>query len=84
VLDLKRGLAAAEERARSELGMVLPSEMFYQLMPSRPDARAPAIERYTRGDAGGAVEVVGFAPGARTGVQAIELPAAKPADIANP
>jgi cell division protein FtsB len=32
VKDLKRGLAAAEERARSELGMVLPEESFYQIM----------------------------------------------------
>jgi cell division protein FtsB len=32
VQDLKRGLAAAEERARSELGMVLPEESFYQIM----------------------------------------------------
>lgn len=33
VQDLKKGLAAAEERARSELGMVLPNERFYQIMP---------------------------------------------------
>lgn len=38
VQDLKRGLAAAEERARSELGMVLPEESFYQIMtPPRAD-----------------------------------------------
>lgn len=32
VQDLKRGLAAAEERARSELGMVLPDESFFQIV----------------------------------------------------
>ena len=33
VQDLKQGLAAAEERARSELGMVAPGETFYQITP---------------------------------------------------
>lgn len=41
VQDLKKGLAAAEERARSELGMVLPNERFYQIMPF-PDAVSEA------------------------------------------
>ena len=35
VLDLKRGLAAAEERARTELGMVAEGETFYQSTPSQ-------------------------------------------------
>ncbi len=33
VLDLKNGLAAIEERARSELGMIQKGETFYLLVP---------------------------------------------------
>jgi cell division protein FtsB len=32
VLDLKQGLSAIEERARSDLGLVKPEETFYQLV----------------------------------------------------
>jgi len=35
VRDLKQGLDAAEERARSELGMVRADETFYQIMSLR-------------------------------------------------
>ncbi|MGB1239803.1 MAG: cell division protein FtsB [Pseudomonadales bacterium] len=34
VKDLRRGLIAVEERARSELGMIKPDETFYQLIES--------------------------------------------------
>lgn len=34
VLDLKKGLAAIEEKARSELGMLRRNETFYQYVPS--------------------------------------------------
>jgi len=39
VRDLKVGLDAVEERARSELGMVRHNEIYFQLLD---DARAPA------------------------------------------
>ena len=36
VADLKQGLAAAEERARTDLGMIADGETFYQITPYRP------------------------------------------------
>jgi cell division protein FtsB len=41
VRDLKTGMAALEERARSDLGMISRNETFYQVVPARP-AGAPA------------------------------------------
>lgn len=41
VKDLKQGLAAAEERARTELGMIKAGETFYQIAPAAPEV-APA------------------------------------------
>lgn len=38
VRDLKDGLAAAEERARTELGMIHRDETFYQIAPAPPAA----------------------------------------------
>jgi cell division protein FtsB len=38
VLDLRQGLAAAEERARTELGMIHSGETFYQIAPAAPPA----------------------------------------------
>jgi cell division protein FtsB len=47
VADLKGGLVAVEERARSELGMIGPNETFYQVVarvaPPSP-AAAPSLE----------------------------------------
>ena len=36
VRDLKTGMAALEERARSDLGMIARNETFYQVVPARP------------------------------------------------
>ncbi len=38
VEDLKEGLEAAEERARTELGMIHADETFYQITRSQPPA----------------------------------------------
>jgi len=37
VLNLKNGRAAAEERARTDLGMIGKSETFYQVVPASGD-----------------------------------------------
>ena len=45
VMDLKDGMAAVEERARSEMGMIARGETFYQIMekprPPAPGRRSP-------------------------------------------
>src|ERR1700726_4516204 len=40
VRDLKAGMDALEERARSDLGMIAPNETFYQVVPARPRTAA--------------------------------------------
>ncbi len=42
VRDLKQGLEAIEERARSELGMVKPDEVFFQVLDSRRNGSSPS------------------------------------------
>lgn len=39
VRDLKQGTAAIEERARSELGMIRPDEVFYQVVTAEHTAQ---------------------------------------------
>ncbi len=41
VRDLKTGMAALEERARSELGMIAGNETYYQVVPAAPAASHP-------------------------------------------
>ncbi len=38
VLDLKKGIEAIEERARSEMGMIKKDEIYYQVIDSESDA----------------------------------------------
>jgi cell division protein FtsB len=42
VSDLKQGLEAVEERARSELGMIRKDEIFFQVLESAPATAKPA------------------------------------------
>ena len=46
VRDLKQGSEAIEERARSELGMIRPDEVFFQLVPPAQGtvAQSPAAK----------------------------------------
>ncbi len=41
VADLKAGMAAIEERARSELGMIGRNRTFFQVVPARPRTSLP-------------------------------------------
>jgi len=45
VRDLKTGMDALEERARSDLGMISRNETFYQVVPPRPRAATPPSTR---------------------------------------
>ena len=40
VRDLKKGVTALEERARSDLGMIASNETFYQVIPPHNDSSA--------------------------------------------
>ena len=48
VRDLKTGMDALEERARSDLGMIARNETFYQVVPARPAARPPSTRTAAR------------------------------------
>ena len=42
IRDLKTGFEAIEERARSELGMIRPDEVFFQVLNPAPPSSVPA------------------------------------------
>jgi cell division protein FtsB len=42
VVNLKQGLEAAEERARTDLGMIGRGETFYQVVPGKEEIRTAA------------------------------------------
>ena len=48
VEDLKSGEAAVEDRARSELGMVKPGEVFYRVVEPTPAGADPAAAESER------------------------------------
>jgi len=43
VRDLKQGTEAIEERARNELGMIKPGEVFFQVIGESPPLAASAV-----------------------------------------
>ena len=45
VLDLKHGLEAIEERARSEMGMIKKGETFYEIVPATELPSAPVGQK---------------------------------------
>ncbi len=45
VRDLKTGMEALEERARSDLGMIARNETFYQVVPAHPNETSSAPTR---------------------------------------
>jgi cell division protein FtsB len=48
VRDLKKGVIALEERARSDLGMIAGNETFYQVVPPRSDSSEPRTRTAAR------------------------------------
>ena len=49
VRDLKQGTEAIEERARYELGMIRPDEVFYQIVPGKSEAAVDRVPPPVRG-----------------------------------
>ena len=76
--DLKRGLMAIEERARSDMGMIRPDETFYRLL-DKPLSPAMTAPHKSTPPAKPTPSVNPPAPAARP-----RTPAAKPASPAKP
>lgn len=69
VVDLREGTAAAEEKARAELGMMRQTEIYVQILP--PDVNPPELKAQAKGKPQGGLSLP--AP-----------PAAAPASAAKP
>lgn len=67
VRDLKQGFEAVEERARYELGMVRPDEIFFQIIPPTPGVAPPtAVPAARPTSPSGATGVAGKAAEAKS------------------
>ncbi len=79
VTDLKSGLDAIEERARTELGMIDENETFYQFVKKRGAEASDADASNTTGldstDTTGPIDADGSAAGAPEGPDGEQLPA---------
>jgi cell division protein FtsB len=45
IRDLKNGMEALEERARTELGMIRDGEVYYQVLEGKPQPAVPGNDR---------------------------------------
>lgn len=60
VVDLREGTAAAEEKARAELGMMHQTEIYVQILP--PDVKAPELKAQAKGKPQGGLSMPGATP----------------------
>lgn len=76
VVDLREGTAAAEEKARAELGMMRQTEVYVQILP--PDVNPPELKAQAKGKPQGALSAQP-APAAATNKPAQSKPTTQPA-----
>lgn len=74
VVDLREGTAAAEEKARAELGMMRQTEIYVQILP--PDVNPPELKAQAKGKPQGGLSlpVTPAAPAATTAKPATSKP----------